>query len=98
MEEQEVHEEEPEDQGTSEVGARYQLAYRMLARDGHLVHVVDNAVVGEEPDPGIRSWYGLVVDVTPDRQTVPALREAEAKYRLLVEQIPAVTYIDEVPE
>ena len=37
---------------TSEVGARYQLAYRMLARDGHLVHVVDNAVVGEEPDPG----------------------------------------------
>ncbi len=38
------------------------------------------------------------MDVTADRETGPTLREAEAKYRLLVEQIPAVTYIDEVPE
>jgi PAS domain S-box-containing protein len=83
---------------TSEVGSRYHLAYRMVARDGRLVHVHDSASVEEEPGSGIRSWCGVVVDVTADRQTVPALREAEAKYRLLVEQIPAVTYIDEVPE
>jgi PAS domain S-box-containing protein len=83
---------------TSEVGARYHLAYRMIARDGRLVQVFDTAAVDEEPGSGIRSWFGLVVDVTADRQTAPALREAEAKYRLLVEQIPAVTYIDEVPD
>jgi PAS domain S-box-containing protein len=83
---------------TSEVGSRYHLAYRMVARDGRLVHVHDSASVEEESGSGIRSWSGVVVDVTADRQTGPALREAEAKYRLLVEQIPAVTYIDEVPE
>jgi PAS domain S-box-containing protein len=82
---------------TSEVGSRYHLAYRMVARDGRLVHVHDSASVEEEPGSGIKSWCGVVVDVTGDRQTGPALREAEAKYRLLVEQIPAVTYIDEVP-
>jgi PAS domain S-box-containing protein len=83
---------------TSEVGSRYHLAYRMIARDGRLVHVHDSASVEEEPGSGIRSWCGVAVDVTADRETGPTLREAEAKYRLLVEQIPAVTYIDEVPE
>jgi len=83
---------------TSEVGSRYHLAYRMVARGGRLVHVHDTAAVEEEEGSGIRSWCGVVVDVTADRRTAPTLREAEAKYRLLVEQIPAVTYIDEVPE
>jgi PAS domain S-box-containing protein len=82
----------------SEVGTSYQLAYRMVARDGHLVHVFDSAAVDVEPGSGDRAWFGLVVDITADRETGHALREAEAKYRLLVEQIPAVTYIDEVPE
>jgi PAS domain S-box-containing protein len=83
---------------TSEVGSRYNLVYRMIARDGRIVHVSDSAAVDADPDSGGRSWYGLVVDVTADERTRPALREVEAKYRLLVEQIPAVTYIDEVPE
>ena len=46
----------------------------------------------------VNSWHGVVVDVTADRPAGPDLYEAEGKYRLLVEQIPAVTYIDEVPE
>jgi PAS domain S-box-containing protein len=80
------------------VGDRYHLAYRMIGRDGRIVQVLDDASVGEEPETGTRSWYGVVVDVTADRVAGPDLREAEEKYRLLVEQIPAVTYIDEVPE
>jgi PAS domain S-box-containing protein len=83
---------------TSEVGSRYHLAYRMIAHDGRLVHVHDSASVEEEPGSGVRSWCGVAVDITADRETGPTLREAEAKYRLLVEQIPAVTYIDEVPK
>ncbi len=83
---------------TSEVGDRYHVMYRMIARDGRLVHVLDNAAVAEDTQTGTRSWHGVVVDVSGDRLTGPELREAEEKYRLLVEQIPAVTYIDEVPE
>ncbi|MGE5226158.1 MAG: PAS domain-containing protein [Planctomycetaceae bacterium] len=79
-------------------GDRYHLAYRMLARDGRVVQVLDDAAVAEDPQTGVRSWHGAVVDVTADRPVGPDLREAEEKYRLLVEQIPAVTYIDEVPE
>ncbi len=83
---------------TVAVGDRYHLAYRMTARDGHVVQVLDDAGVGEDPETGVRAWHGVVVDVTSDRVVGPDLREAEEKYRLLVEQIPAVTYIDEVPE
>jgi len=83
---------------TSEVGARYHLTYRIIARDGRLVRVLDDAAVTQDLDTGGSSWHGIVVDVTEDRSTGPSLREVEEKYRLLVEQIPAVTYIDEVPE
>jgi PAS domain S-box-containing protein len=79
-------------------GDRYHLAYRMLARDGRVVQVLDDAAAAEDPRTGARSWHGAVLDVTADRPVGPDLREAEEKYRLLVEQIPAVTYIDEVPE
>src|SRR5262245_17450076 len=48
----------------SDVGSRYQLAYRMIGRDGRVVQVFDGATVDEEPGSRIRSWYGLVVDIT----------------------------------
>jgi PAS domain S-box-containing protein len=35
-------------------------------------------------------------DVTEARQTAEAMRSAETKYRTLIEQIPAITYIDAV--
>lgn len=83
---------------TNEVGERYHLAYRMIARDGRVLQVLDEAGVAEDPETGTRSWQGVVVDVTADGLTGSELREAEEKYRRLVEQIPAVTYIDEVPD
>ena len=83
---------------TNEVGERYHLAYRMIARNGRVLQVLDQAGVAEDPETGTRSWHGVVVDVTADGSTGSELRDAEEKYRRLVEQIPAVTYIDEVPE
>jgi PAS domain S-box-containing protein len=83
---------------TADAGDRYHLAYRMIASDGRIVQVLDDAGVAEESGTGARSWHGVIIDVTADRVVGPDLREVEGKYRLLVEQIPAVTYIDEVPE
>jgi PAS domain S-box-containing protein len=83
---------------SGEVDDHYHLAYRMIGHDGNLVRVLDDASVAEDPATGTRAWHGVVVDVTADRVAGPDLLEAEEKYRLLVEQIPAVTYIDEVPD
>lgn len=41
---------------------------------------------------------GLMVDITEYRRTARALREAEARYRSLVEGLPAVVYIAEFGE
>jgi PAS domain S-box-containing protein len=41
---------------------------------------------------------GLMVDITKYRRTARALSEAEAKYRLLVEGLPAVVYIADFGE
>jgi PAS domain S-box-containing protein len=80
----------------TEPGAEYHLEYRMLAADGRLVHVLDDAAVVEDAD-GVRRWHGIVLDVTAQRDAGPDVLQAEERYRLLVEQLPAVTWVDEVP-
>jgi PAS domain S-box-containing protein len=82
---------------TTAPGAEYHLEYRMLGADGSLLHVLDDAAVVEDAVDGVRRWHGIVLDVTAERDTGPDVFEAEERYRLLVEQLPAVTYIDEVP-
>ena len=42
--------------------------------------------------------YSLIYDVTERRHAEEALHEAEVRYRTLVEQIPAITYMDRVLE
>jgi PAS domain S-box-containing protein len=82
---------------TTEPGERYRLTYRMVAHDGTVVHLLDEAAVAVDAATGARTWYGVIMDVGADTLS-PGVREAEEKYRRLIEQIPAVTYIDEVPE
>ena len=81
---------------TNETGGRCHLTYRMFTREGRLLHVVDEAEVVDEPGTGCSWWFGIVVDVTGDDPEGSALRDAEEKYRRLVEQVPTVIYVDEV--
>ena len=43
-------------------------------------------------------WLGLMLDVTDTVRTERELQEAQTKYGVLVEQIPAIVYVDVADE
>src|SRR5437016_3437373 len=50
------------------------------------------------PDGEPAYWQGVMIDITPLKEATGQLSEAEARYRTLVEQIPAIAYIDPVDD
>ena len=67
-----------------------------LRRDGTIFYAninTTNVIIDQKP-----SNVGLFTDITERRHTEYALRESEQKYRLLVEQLPAITYIAALDE
>ncbi len=79
------------DQETNETGGPFTVEYRFRRADGTYAWIQDQAtLVG--PEHGMRFWQGFMLDVTERREAEAALAEAEARYRGVVENIPAVTY------
>ena len=72
----------------------YQVEKRYLCKDGRVawVRVTVSLVHDAEGDP--LYFVFQMQDITPYKAAGAALREAEARYRTLVEQIPAVVYVD----
>src|SRR4029450_2154486 len=52
----------------------------------------------EHPMSGVRFWHGVMLDVTEQKLAEASHWELAAKYRTLVEQIPAVVYLAEYGE
>ena len=87
-----------EETGTLTVPHRYAIEFRMLAADGRTVWVHDEAVPVVEEDGTPRFWQGVWFDVTERHEATESLREAEQRFRSLVEAIPAVVYLDLLDE
>ncbi|MEO5886190.1 MAG: diguanylate cyclase [Anaerolineales bacterium] len=49
----------------------------------------------KNPDGEVIGIVGISHDITAQKQTEDALREAEIKYRALVEHLPAIVYLDQ---
>ena len=81
-----------EDDRTDETGEPFKIEYRMLARDGSTVWLRDEAVLVRDEGGTPLFWQGFLLDVTEEREAEKRLREAEVRYRSLVENIPAVIY------
>jgi PAS domain S-box-containing protein len=79
----------------ADTGDRWSSEYRSLHRDGHVVWVQNEAVLIRDAEGRPLYWQGIVVDVTERKRAEEAVREAEQRYRTLVEEMPAVTYLHE---
>jgi PAS domain S-box-containing protein len=58
----------------------------------------DHAVLVRDRAGEPSYWQGVMMDITPLKEATGQLSEAETRYRMLVEQIPAIAYIDPVED
>ena len=73
---------------------RFDSEYRMIAADGRVVWVHDMSTPNIDDRGETVSWQGFLLDVTARRLAEERLRSAEERYRVLVEHIPAVVYVE----
>jgi PAS domain S-box-containing protein len=72
----------------------YTMEYRLRHADGSWRWFRDTCRVVGEAEDGQPLWQGVMVDVTAEKVAEEALRASESKHRALVEQLPAVVYLD----
>ncbi|HEX6131313.1 MAG TPA: PAS domain-containing protein, partial [Actinomycetota bacterium] len=70
------------------------IEYRMVRRDGEVVWIREVATVIRDDDGEPTAVQGVLLDVTAQKTLEQELRETAARFRTLVEQIPAVVYVD----
>jgi PAS domain S-box-containing protein len=93
----------PEDDARIDTAARqsgwdlvpFAEEYRMRHADGRWIWVHDTTIPVRDEDGTITHFQGFLLDVTDRHEAEERLRDAEARYRAVVEGIPAVSYIDE---
>ena len=83
---------------TKEAGEPFRAEYRMVTRDGSVRWFLDETheIGGEDDQAGYR--YGYLVDITERKVLEDAVRQAEERYRRLVEALPLAIYIDRLDE
>ncbi len=74
----------------------FRVDFRFLRKDDREVWIREEAEVVRDAAGAPLYWQGIMYDVTESRQAQQQVREAEERFRTLVETIPAVTYIDSV--
>jgi diguanylate cyclase (GGDEF)-like protein/PAS domain S-box-containing protein len=83
---------------SNETGEDFVSEYRLRRRDGRVVWIRDHAVLVNDDAGRPAYWQGVMHDITELKQAQRDLAETQAKYRAIVEDIPAIVYIDEVDD
>ncbi|MDH5223744.1 MAG: PAS domain-containing protein [Actinomycetota bacterium] len=81
---------------TNATREKYRQEYRMVAADGRVVWFQDESVIVHDSSGAPLYWQGVIVDITERKLTEQQLRQAEERFRTLVEHIPAVVYAEPI--
>jgi PAS domain S-box-containing protein len=79
-----------------ETGEPFDEEFRQRTKDGRYRWIHDRAVLVLDDDGSPVFWHGVATDITARKEAEQGLRLLEERYRTLVEQIPAVTFIEEL--
>jgi PAS domain S-box-containing protein len=79
-------------------GEPFTLEYRMVRDDGRVIWVRDSATTVRNDAGEPEYVLGFFFDITQRKEAELQLEELERRYRNLVEQLPAVTYMDTADE
>ena len=75
-------------------GDPFDEEFRQRTKDGGYRWMHDRAVLVRDDEGIPRFWHGVTLDITDRKEAERSLRLLEERYRNLVEQIPAVTFIE----
>ncbi|HYJ61332.1 MAG TPA: EAL domain-containing protein [Actinomycetota bacterium] len=76
------------------LGVSFRTQYRAVRPDGSIVWVSEDSVLIHDDHGEPLYWLGLMLDVTELVAARSGLRAAREQYGALVEQIPAIVYVD----
>ena len=84
-----------ESRRTAKSGEPFRTEYRMIAEDGRILWFLDESVLVYDENDQPLGWHGILVDISDRIAAEEKLREAEERFRTIVEQNPAVIYTQE---
>jgi PAS domain S-box-containing protein len=82
-------------QRAARTGEPLSAEYRMYGRDGRVVWFHDQAVLVRDVQGQPSYWQGIMYDVTEQREMTASMSEIEARYKALLEQLPAIVYSED---
>jgi PAS domain S-box-containing protein len=81
-------------QHTQATGQPLNMEYRYLHRDGHVVWVLDQAALLRRDEDGHpKVFQGVMLDITARKEAEAKALDAEARFRILAERGPMITYV-----
>jgi PAS domain S-box-containing protein len=73
-------------------GTPFHAEYRLLRPDGQEVWIRESSVLVLSESGHRLAWQGVVEDLTAEKRSEEDVRASDARYRALVERVPAVVY------
>src|SRR5215207_8525071 len=71
---------------TDETGEPFKIEYRLIARDGRVVWVRDEATLLKDEDGNSLYWLGVQYDITEQKRAEEDFRKSEERFRATFEQ------------